>query len=243
MAENRIIARAKPAGTRRLAVVPPETEASARAGIVATGPVATAAPPTATPVTGLNAFLAAAQRQGAELVEVARQQAERIAGEARSEGYETGYAEGRATAERETADLLAFAESAVREVAETRQQLLDDAEPALVRLAIQVAEKVLQAKLELEPERVADVLRGALRKAYVRNRLTVVCNPDDIALIEAATPSLHEAVGTLGNLELVGDRRIKRGGVIVRTDAGDVDATLDAQLTRLREVMLGGAGG
>ena len=117
------------------------------------------------PSTGLNAFLAAAQRQGAELVEVARQQAERIAGEARSEGYETGYAEGRATAEREVADLLAFAEGAVREVAETRQQLLDDAEPALVRLAIQVAEKVLQAKLELEPERVADVLRGALRKA------------------------------------------------------------------------------
>jgi flagellar assembly protein FliH len=240
MAENRIIARAKPAGTRRLAVVPPETEASARAGLA---PTTTAAPPTAPPATGLNAFLAAAQRQGAELVEVAREQAERIAGEARSEGYETGYAEGRAAAEREVADLLAFAEGAVREVAETRQQLLDDAEPALVRLAVQVAEKVLQAKLELEPERVADVLRGALRKAYVRNRLTVICNPDDIALIEAATPSLHEAVGTLGSLELIGDRRIRRGGVIVRTDAGDVDATLDAQLARLRQAMLGGADG
>jgi flagellar assembly protein FliH len=239
VAENRIIARAKPAGTRRLAVVPPETEASARAGLL---PMPTS-PSTAPPATGLNAFLAAAQRQGAELVEIAREQAERIAGEARDEGYETGYAEGRAAAEREVADLLAFAEGAVREVAETRQQMLDDAEPALVRLAVQVAEKVLQAKLELEPERVADVLRGALRKAYVRNRLTVVCNPDDIALIEAATPSLHEAVGTLGSLELVGDRRIRRGGVIVRTDAGDVDATLDSQLARLREVMLGGADG
>ena len=31
----------------------------------------------------------------------------------------------------------------------------------------------------------------------------------------------------------------QRGGVIVRTDAGDVDATLDSQLERLREVLLG----
>jgi flagellar biosynthesis/type III secretory pathway protein FliH len=45
-------------------------------------------------------------------------------------------------------------------------------------------------------------------------------------------------VGTLQHLELVGDRRVERGGVVVRTDAGDVDATLGSQLERLREAML-----
>jgi flagellar assembly protein FliH len=233
VAENRIIARATAAGTRRLAAVPlePLLEPDER-------------PFTATtvkePATGLNAFLDAARRQGAALIEVAREQAEEIAARARDDGYRSGYEEGRAQAERETRDLLLFAEAAVREVSDTRSRLLEENETALVELAIQTAEKVLQAKLDLEPHRVTDVLRGALRKAYVRDRLQVVCNPDDLALIEGSEDALQAQVGTLKGLELIGDRRVQRGGVIVRTPGGDVDATIGSQLERLRAAMLGG---
>lgn len=231
MAEQRIIARATAAGTRRLSVVPLEPLVDPEEG----GVVTTTAPP----MTGLNAFLAAAQNQGAALVEAAREQAEDIAANAAREGYEVGYSEGRARAQREIADLLTFAETAVREVSDTRARLLEENEQALVALAIQAAEKILQAKLEAEPERVADVLRGALRKAYVRDRLQVVCNPADLALLEGSEETLQAHVGTIKNLELVGDRRIQRGGVIVRTPGGDVDATLGSQLDRLRAAMLG----
>ena len=236
MPEDRIIARATSAGTRRLVAVPldPLEEPDESAG---PGTTAIAAPP----ATGLNAFLIAAQRQGAERVAIAKEQAERIAAEARESGYEAGYQQGQDRAQREISDLLTFAEAAVREVADTRSRMLEESEEALVRLAIQVAEKVLQAKLELEPERVADVLRGALRKAYVRDRMQVVCNPDDLALIESASADLQSQVGTLKDLELIGDRRVARGGVIVRTPGGDVDATIGSQIDRLRAVMLGSA--
>jgi flagellar assembly protein FliH len=231
--ERRIIARAAPAGTRRLQAVPlHEPFEDAVAGVA----------PIDAPATGLNAFLQAAQRQGAELVSAARDQAEQIATDARTSGYETGYAEGVARAERELEDLFRFAETAVREIADTRTRMLEESEAALVELAVQVASKVLQTTLEIEPQRVADVLRGALRKAYVRDHVQVVCNPDDLALIEDASPELQAHVGTLRNLELIGDRRISRGGVLVRTPGGDVDATLESQLDRLRAAMLGGDG-
>jgi flagellar biosynthesis/type III secretory pathway protein FliH len=70
--------------------------------------------------------------------------------------------------------------------------------------------------------------------------MQVVCNPADLALLETASADLQTQVGTLRNLELVGDGRVGRGGVIVRTPGGDVDATIGSQLDRLREVMLGG---
>jgi flagellar assembly protein FliH len=229
--ERRIIARAEPAGTRRLQVVPLHEPFD--------DPVEAAATHEA-PATGLNAFLQAAQRQGAELVTAARDQAEQIAANARAEGYETGYAEGVARAERELQDLFRFAETAVREIADTRTRIIEESEDALVELAVQVASKVLQTSLEIEPRHVTGVLRGALRKAYVRDHVQVVCNPDDLALIEQASSDLAAQVGTLHNLELIGDRRITRGGVVVRTPGGDVDATLESQLDRLRHAMLGG---
>jgi len=233
MAENRIIARATAAGTRRLSAVPldPLVEPDEGSGRVATAPEP--------PATGLNAFLAAAQRQGAALVEVAREQAEDIAAQARADGYRTGFDEGQAQAQREIADLLRFAESAVREVSDTRARLLEENETAMVELALQIAEKILHTTLAAEPQRVTDVLRGALRKAYVRDHLQVVCNPDDLALIEGTEAALQAQVGTLKGLELIGDRRVQRGGVIVRTPGGDVDATIGSQLERLRAAMLG----
>ncbi len=80
---------------------------------------------------------------------------------------------------------------------------------------------------------------GALRKAFVRDGLTVVCNPDDLdACIDAGPDAARDAVGTCSDLEFIGDRRVQRGGVVVRTDAGDIDATLDSQLERLCEAML-----
>ena len=229
MAERPIIARATPAGTRRLTALPAPSTGG--------GGVATSAPPT-----GLNAFLQAAQRQGAELVSAARDQASEIGAQARRDGYGAGYEEGRAQAERELRNLFTYAERAVREAAEARSQILAESEEALVRLAVSVAQRILTTELELRPERVVDVLRGALRKAFVRDHLQVICNPADLQLIEDAGPTLSAHVGTLRNLELVGDRRVARGGVVVRTDAGDVDATLDAQLERLRDAMLGNAG-
>jgi flagellar assembly protein FliH len=235
VAENRIIARATPAGTRRLRAVPLDHPLNEHPDPAS--PVAVATRPA--PPTGLNAFLQAAQQQGAQLVMAAREQAEEIAQSARAEGYARGYDEGREAAARETADLLAFAEQTVRELVDTRTRILNDAESDLVELALAVAQKVMQATIDADPERVLGVLRGALRKAYVRDHVQVVCNPDDLAMIDASASQLEAQVGTIRNLELIGDRRVARGGVIVRTGGGDVDATLNSQLDRIREALLG----
>jgi flagellar assembly protein FliH len=231
VADKPIIARARPAGTRRLTPVPAPVPGGA-APVSGGGAVTVGKP------TGLTAFLEMAQRQGAELVASARAQADGIADAARQAGYEAGYAEGKASAEREAHDLLQFAENAVREAVEVRSRLIAESEEALVRLAVDVAERIVKADLQLNPDRVLNVLEGALRKAFVRDRLTVVCNPADLQLLEEGQDGLAAQVGTLQHLELVGDRRVARGGVVVRTDAGDVDATLDSQLERLCEAML-----
>jgi flagellar biosynthesis/type III secretory pathway protein FliH len=71
----------------------------------------------------------------------------------------------------------------------------------------------------------------------VRDGLTVLCNPADLERLAGASDQLQAKVGSLSELKLIGDRRIERGGVVVRTDAGDIDATIESQLTRLKDVL------
>jgi flagellar assembly protein FliH len=225
MPERPIIARAQAAGTRRLAVVAPVEEAGE------------APPPRTKSLAGLNQFLERAREQGAAMVSVAREQAEAIAQAAREQGFQIGYDEGIARAEAAVLERLTMAEQLVTEVRAAREQALASCERDLVELAFQIAEKVVRQRVVADPDATIGVLEHALRKAFVRDGLTVLCNPADLERLAGASEQLQTRVGSLTGLSLIGDRRISQGGVVVRTDAGDIDATIEAQLERLRDLM------
>jgi flagellar assembly protein FliH len=243
VSDPRIIARATAAGTRRLRAVEAPLEELAPTRVASGAPIA--APPggEGRTLSGLNGFLENARRQGAEIVAVAREQAEAIAANAREQGFAAGYAAGVAQAEHASAALLAQADAAAREVTRHRDEALAASERELVELALGIAEKVLQKSFEVEPDRVVDVLRGALRKTFVRDGLTVLCHPDDLTRLRASGPELQATLGGLQDLELLADRRINPGGVVVRTPTGDIDATIASQLDRLAAVLFDGEGG
>jgi flagellar assembly protein FliH len=229
--ERPIIARAQAAGTRRLTVVGPGSEHAASDDTV------TAPPPRTKSLAGLNQFLERAREQGAAMVSVAREQAESLAQAAREQGFAAGYSEGVARAEAAVLDRLATAEQIVAQVHEAREEALASCERDLVELAFQIAEKVVRQRVAADPDTTLGVLEHALRKAFVRDGLTVLCNPADLERLSGASEILQTRVGSLTGLSLIGDRRISQGGVVVRTDAGDIDATIESQLERLRDLM------
>jgi flagellar assembly protein FliH len=230
MPERPIIARAQAAGSRRLAVVAPIEEH-------ADGDTAAAPAPRTRNLAGLNQFLERAREQGAAMVSVAREQAESIAQAAREQGFEAGYSEGIARAEAAVVERLAMAEQLVTQVREAREEALASCERDLVELAFQIAEKVVRQRVAADPDATVGVLEHALRKAFVRDGLTVLCNPADLERLSGASELLQTRVGSLSGLTLIGDRRISQGGVVVRTDAGDIDATIESQLERLRDLL------
>jgi flagellar assembly protein FliH len=228
VAERQIIARAQAAGTRRLSVVS-HPERTDHDGSLPEDPIPTRS------IGGLNQFLERAREQGAMLISEARAQAETIAQSAREQGFEAGYNEGVRRAEATVAERLALAENILATTRSSQEQALASAERDLVELAFEIAEKIVRQKVVADPDVTVGVLEHALRKAYVRDGLTVLCNPVDLERLAGANEQLQTRVGSLAGLTLIGDRRISQGGVVVRTDAGDIDATIESQLDRLRD--------
>jgi flagellar assembly protein FliH len=96
---------------------------------------------------------------------------------------------------------------------------------------------VLGGALDAQPGRVVDVVRGALRRLLDRERVTVLVHPDDLEAVREAVPDLLGQLGGTEHCEVQAERRMVRGGAIVRTAEGEVDATLDTKLARVREVV------
>ena len=100
-----------------------------------------------------------------------------------------------------------------------------------------LAAKVLAGALEVEPERVVESVRGALRGIVERERVTVLVHTADLELVREAMDELRATLGGIEHCEVQAERRVARGGAIVRTQDGDVDARVETKLQRAREVV------
>ena len=169
---------------------------------------------------------------------------EQIREQARAEGHAEGRAEGhRDGLEQTTAAALAMGE-ALRELHELRARMADELERDAVELALALAAKILAGAFEAQPERVVDVVRGALRRVADRRQIVVLVDPEDLEIVSGAVGD-RSKIGQqaqTGGIELCdvqADRRVGRGGAVVRTAEGEIDASVETQLQRARELMLG----
>jgi flagellar assembly protein FliH len=150
---------------------------------------------------------------------------------ARAEGYEEGVTAGRAEV---SAAARALASAAAR-LDEASATAAADAEPVAVELALRIAAKVLGGELEARPEAVLEVVRGALRRLTEPLPATLLVNPEDADLVRDAIDELSIEHG--GELTVREERRVERGGCLLRTAAGEVDAQISAQLERAAKVV------
>lgn len=172
------------------------------------------------------------------LIQRAQAQADAIREQARDEGFQQGLEEGQVQG-RSAVDAAAAALSQAlhHELAQREQMTIALAHDA-VELALELAAKIVHGAIEVQPERVLDVVIDALRPIADRRRLTILVDPADLELVTESLDRLRAQAGGIELCEVQADRRVGRGGAIVRTSEGEVDATVATQLEKAREVIV-----
>jgi flagellar assembly protein FliH len=176
--------------------------------------------------------------QAHDILATARAEAETIRESARQEGFEAGFQAGLAHADQRVKPIVAALGEAHAALGAERERSAEAVERHAVDLGLRIAEKALGAAIAADPELVVDVVRGALRRLLERDRVQVLVHPEDLELVRDATGKLKQQLGGIGELDVQAERRVARGGAIVRTQSGEVDARLETQLDRARETLL-----
>ncbi|MGZ4201777.1 MAG: FliH/SctL family protein, partial [Thermoleophilaceae bacterium] len=160
-----------------------------------------------------------AQSIAEEVLSRARAEAEDLLHQARQQGYQEGYSTGMAAAREELAPAASALAEALADVQARRAELADVVEGRAVLLAIRIAEKVVSGTIEVQPDRVVDVVRGALRCLVDRERVTVQVNALDLELVRESVEPMLSTLGGIGHFEVQEDRRVQRGGAVVLSGA------------------------
>lgn len=172
--------------------------------------------------------LAASADRSATPAEDAEAELARLREAARAEGYAEGVAAGRVEGEQACGRMKQLVESFSMTLDNLDFRLAD----MVLELALDVARQVVAGELAARPERILDVVNLALKQmAETSREARLLLNPDDAALVR---PHLDQVLDK-NRLRIVEDVRIVRGGCLIETAQGDLDATLPA---RWRQVVM-----
>lgn len=185
-----------------------------------------------------NDPLEIAMARAGEIIKEAEGQAAVIENAARQQGYE----EGMNLARSEIAQATEIIKNVADSILENRQKLINDIEDNIVSLAVEIAEKIMAEQLKVEPKVVLSVTKKALMVATEREHLALRINPDDLDVVKSGKDEITSLMDGIQKIEIIPDRRIGRGGVVMETRVGNVDARIESQLEQAEQIARGVVG-
>jgi len=151
-----------------------------------------------------------------------------------AETREKGYREGLDQARQEVresveADLARLGEL-IESLLEERIRALREQEKDIIALAVTLTERLVHGQVKIDPDIICRTAREAIEMATEKEEITVRLHPDDLQVLREHAEDLRMRFRSVRNIRIEEDPRIYRGGCIVETKSGYVDATLDGQI-------------
>lgn len=190
-----------------------------------------------------------AEQESAEMLRKAQEEADALVAEAQAErqritddAYKSGFAEGQekgfAEGNMEAQRLIDRLHVIMDRIMDKRQEILEETEQQIVELVLLMTRKVVKIISENQRNVVMSNIVQALRKVRGRGDVTVRVNMADVKLTTEHTKEFMTTVENIQNITIVEDSSIDRGGCIVETDFGAIDARISSQLAELEQRIL-----
>jgi type III secretion system HrpE/YscL family protein len=170
----------------------------------------------------LPAQLLAARTSASALLAAARDEAERIRADAREQGRQAGRAE--------------LAGELLR-VTHAHEQALAALEPQAVAIALQAAKQLLAAEVAAQPERMRAIVAPLLARLRRARALVLRVHPDDRPALEPWLEAARAKGAAPAQLSIEADPSLTRGGCVLRSEIGTLDARVETQLAALARAL------
>jgi len=178
----------------------------------------------------------------------------------RTEGIEQGRIEGIKRGLAEADDVRATLAALIDDLQRHRAALKADAEHHLIDLALAVAARVVKGHIDLDASVVRRNITAAVELVAAADRLRILVAPEDVQTVKDFLPDLASrlqigsafggssssaasggssssssaANASADTVELVPDPDVTRGGCVIRTAGGEVDAQIETQLEEIQ---------
>ena len=155
-----------------------------------------------------------------------------------SEGFEKGKESEKESEKKILISIIDELREAFVELEEFKKSICRNAEKAAVKLSLCIAEKILHAEIEKNDNSIIKIIQESFKKIMNNETIKIKINPSDLSYIQNADFSEIDNILAKSNVTYEVDSEISRGGCILETDSGEIDARIESQLMVIEEVFL-----
>ena len=178
-----------------------------------------------------------------DAMEKAKKQVTEIKANAKKEGYDTGFEDGfkngKDAAKEEFSPFLKTTQKLIEELSEFRKEMYEKVEREMVELVINLTKKVIHFEFSKREDAVQDMIRLAVQSVLDRESMVIKIHPTDKEYAESFRPELLHMFSEIKNITFVANSGIARGGCVVETNFGVIDARiekLEEQIDRILNI-------
>lgn len=181
---------------------------------------------------------AEAQAEAERIIAEAQAERDKIINESKKQGYDTGYEAGYQDGQKEAERLVERMHSILDNVMKRREEILSETEYQIVELVVLMARKVVKIISENQKTVIMNNVLQALKKVKGRGDVTIRVNLADAKLTTEHIQDFIDRVEAVKGITVVEDTTVEKGGCIVETDFGAIDARISSQLTELEQKIM-----
>jgi len=152
----------------------------------------------------------------------------------REEGKEAGFAEGKAEVER----LVARTQTMLERAQNKRGEILAETEKEIIDLVLLISRKVVKVISENQEGVIISNIIQALRKVKSKGTCLIKVNMEDLQLATEHKEEFIKLVEGVKDIQIMEDTTVDKGGCIIQTEFGEIDARISSQLAELESKIL-----
>jgi flagellar assembly protein FliH len=166
-----------------------------------------------------------------DAMDKAKKQVGELKSNARKQGYDTGFEggfnKGKETAKEEFSPVLETTQQLVEELSGFRKEMYDKVEREMIEMVIALTKKVIHFEFSTREDAVQDMIRLAVKSVVDRESMVIKIHPTDKKYAESFRPELQHMFSEIKNITFVTHSGIERGGCVVETNFGVIDARIE----------------
>lgn len=171
------------------------------------------------------------ERLAREYEEKLKRDLEVATAKGREEGYSKGYESGLEDFDKVMRKLHSIIASLIAE----RKSILESSSGQIVSLVMQIAIKVIKRITDSQKDIVLENVNEVLKRIKDKTQITIRVNLDDLDIVRHKKSDFISRFDIIETLEIIEDPNIGKGGCIIETNFGEIDARISSQLDKIEE--------
>lgn len=164
-----------------------------------------------------------------------KEELEKVKQEAYNEGLEAGVDKAKDDSEADLANGMSQLISSVSTLEQSSKDFeiaLEGIKAELITAALDIAKEVVNVELSINSNEIAKVLGDELiKELQSASKITLKVNPNNHG-------EISEHVGSLEHVQVISDSAVSEGGVVVISDAGNIDSQISKRFERVKRAAL-----